>query len=512
MAPLPRFLLVRHRRKGADLHTGRFLWCSRGRTLYSVLDPSPCSPHRWNHILGESRKPSTSASCEHTGTGSRAAQHLRVPPRGAGAPGRVLNTAAPSPSKATMCPPELWPHTVDHLLRAKQLFKFSEFSVFRQQGPTSWVPPSTVLSRQNHAVAARRARAQAPSHRNEPLAFTQYCWSPQGGVSAAHSSTSGTQGQSREAPGAPVEVTRLVTRHYPQPRPAGQEGPLCGGRVSVFLPQVPLPGGRGDEGHFVPPGAGPPQGASSKREHLGAARTRRSSGSVSDHPPPHSRWDSRDRSATPDRPKGSPLAGTWASGRAPWLRPGPPQGCCGAGGKPELTGRLGLRGKGAAETHAPTRRGTWGRGTRPRAGTAHAVCVRVRKARLPAAAQRPDTQTLALLSPRTALQAESRSAPPFPCLCLGKGEGREERRAGRAQDARKGSGEEGPGHPGVPPSSPTQAPPSCAQPTAHWPQSLLLGPVHVLHDSSQAGKQRGHGSGAGMPFSVKTEHKGHFSK
>lgn len=38
--------------------------------------------------------------------------------------------------------------------------------------------------------------------------------------------------------------------------------------------------------------------------------------------------------------------------------------------------------------------------------------------------------------------------------------------------------------------SPTQAPSSCTQPTSHWLQSLLVGPVHVSHDSSQAGRQR----------------------
>lgn len=43
---------------------------------------------------------------------------------------------------------------------------------------------------------------------------------------------------------------------------------------------------------------------------------------------------------------------------------------------------------------------------------------------------------------------------------------------------------------GQPPASPTQASSSRAQPTSHWPQSLLVGPVHVLQDSSQAGRQR----------------------
>lgn len=43
---------------------------------------------------------------------------------------------------------------------------------------------------------------------------------------------------------------------------------------------------------------------------------------------------------------------------------------------------------------------------------------------------------------------------------------------------------------GQPPASPMQASSSRAQPTSHWPQSLLVGPVHVLQDSSQAGRQR----------------------
>ena len=46
---------------------------------------------------------------------------------------------------------------------------------------------------------------------------------------------------------------------------------------------------------------------------------------------------------------------------------------------------------------------------------------------------------------------------------------------------------------GSPPASPTQASPSRAQPASHWPQSLLVGPAHVLQDSSQAGRQRWHG-------------------
>lgn len=39
--------------------------------------------------------------------------------------------------------------------------------------------------------------------------------------------------------------------------------------------------------------------------------------------------------------------------------------------------------------------------------------------------------------------------------------------------------------------SPTQAPSSGAQPTWHWLQSLLVGPVHSLQDSSQAGGRGG---------------------
>lgn len=38
--------------------------------------------------------------------------------------------------------------------------------------------------------------------------------------------------------------------------------------------------------------------------------------------------------------------------------------------------------------------------------------------------------------------------------------------------------------------SPTQALSSSTQPTSHWLQSLLVGPVHALHDSSQAARQR----------------------
>lgn len=59
----------------------------------------------------------------------------------------------------------------------------------------------------------------APLHTNEPLVFSQYCWSPQGGVSAAHSSTSGTQQHGREdRPPATSRRMRAVTGHDPQPR------------------------------------------------------------------------------------------------------------------------------------------------------------------------------------------------------------------------------------------------------------------------------------------------------
>lgn len=62
---------------------------------------------------------------------------------------------------------------------------------------------------------------------------------------------------------------------------------------------------------------------------------------------------------------------------------------------------------------------------------------------------------------------------------VGRGEGGTRRPRGRG-----GGGDEAA-------RSPTQAPSSSAQPTSHWAQSLLLGPVQVLQDSSQAGRQSG---------------------
>lgn len=38
-------------RRGADLHTGRSPSCSRRCTPGTAPGPSPCSPHRWGHIL-----------------------------------------------------------------------------------------------------------------------------------------------------------------------------------------------------------------------------------------------------------------------------------------------------------------------------------------------------------------------------------------------------------------------------------------------------------------------------
>ena len=83
--------------------------------------------------------------------------------------------------------------------------------------------------------------------------------------------------------------------------------------------------------------------------------------------------------------------------------------------------------------------------------------------------------------------------PRFPCLHTSRpayswrweGEGGRERQRGGGGG---GGGEERP--PRARPASPTQAASSCTQPAAHWLQSLLVGPVHSLHDSSQA-RRRG---------------------
>lgn len=120
-----------------------------------------------------------------------------------------------------------------------------------RQGPGRGRPPARPASR----------GAQAPSHTNEPFTFSQYCWSPQGGVSAAHSSTSGTQ-------------QRRCEGQTPDPRAGdtvgGQTQPRATARLerkvaTVWRTRVRAsPGGRptcrGDKGHLVPLGEGSRRG------------------------------------------------------------------------------------------------------------------------------------------------------------------------------------------------------------------------------------------------------------
>lgn len=190
-------------------------------------------------------------------------------------------------------------------------------------------------------------------------------------------------------------------------------------------------------------------------------------------------------------------------------------------------------GEARAHGQAGARRQGYGRNTHAHqeghvgtVGTGAAVCVRVRKARLPATAQRLDyADTGSVRAPVWLSRPKVGLCLCFPACAWGREregerEGEEKRagrRAGRQEGEEQGKREaerrgRGRGTLGSRPASPTQAPSSCAQPSAHWPQSLLLGPVHVLHDPSQAGKQRWAPVMCGNAISVKTEHKGHFSK
>lgn len=148
---------------------------------------------------------------------------------------------------------------------------------------------------------------------------------------------------------------------------------------------------------------------------------------------------------------------------------------------PGLPGATGCQGEGAVAT----RLGGRGPGPEPRGW----VCVM--KARLPAhwldragtVAVEP-TEWLSRPKGGPCLGFPACTAAGLPIR--GDGRGREDGR-GKGGWGGGGGGEERP--PRARPASPTQAASSCTQPTAHWLQSLLVGPVHSLHDSSQAGRR-----------------------